>query len=140
METKDVYNNGKNDFILKTPVSIFIMQMHRRKVLFIKNDLDLTSQDIGLCFIRTLIPGSYFLRLYWQPPHIILVKNVPEILNSGVFSSDILSSDFRKLGPFYQSFYFQVFVSRNFFFCNFLTKILYLYCSFLQQAQRRPGT
>ena len=33
----------KNDFILKTPVSIFIMQMHRRKVLFIKNDLDLTS-------------------------------------------------------------------------------------------------
>ena len=47
--------------IKKTPVGIFNMQMHRRKVRFMKNVSDLTSlsQTIGL-FLRTLIPVILF--------------------------------------------------------------------------------
>ena len=66
MGAKDVYNyRKKRGWILKTPFSIFKMQMNRRKVIFLN-----TSQ--------TLIPGILFSETLLAA-HILSWKKVPGI-------------------------------------------------------------
>ena len=78
MGTKDVYKHGKKELILKTPLAILNMQMHRRKVLFMKTSKNWSHfpnffiQDFNLCdFISWDLIDS---------PHFILGKS-PRNLN-----------------------------------------------------------
>ena len=97
--TKDVTTMEKRDLIIKTPVTIFNMQMLRKKVLFTK-----TSQTkrqgllflfffFGYIFLRTLIP--VILYISWgliDNPYIILGQKIPRnLILAGFFSSNILS-------------------------------------------------
>ena len=62
MGTKDVYNYAKKGAIdfKNTPGHIqFNMQLHRKKVLFIKKAQDLNN-FFGYIFFRTLIPVILF--------------------------------------------------------------------------------
>ena len=89
----------KRDLIIKTPVTIFNMQMLSKKVLFMK-----TSQTkrqgllflfffFGYIFLRTLIP--VILYISWgliDNPYIILGQKIPRnLILAGFFSSNILS-------------------------------------------------
>jgi len=58
METKDVYNYGNMNLILKTPLAIFNMQMDRKK--FFYENFPKTWDPF---FFRTLIPEILFPKI-----------------------------------------------------------------------------
>ena len=70
----------------------------------------------GYIFFRTLFPLILIPEtlLAAPNPHTILGEKIPEIQTQDFISSDIFSKDFRKLGLFYQSFYFPVFFQKLF--------------------------
>ena len=81
---QNVYNNAKkkrSQLILKTPLAIFKIQMHRKKQFFYGNVLDLTlfSQDFffGYIFFRTLFPVILFPDTLLASPILFLGKKSP---------------------------------------------------------------
>ena len=109
METKNVYivttmqNNGL-DF-KNTPGYIKYTNA-QKKSPFYENVLDFTSfsQNLEHFFLFvTLIPVILFLETLFQE------NKSQESKTQDFIFSDILIQDFRKLGLFYQRFYFQVF-------------------------------
>ena len=63
----------------------------------------------GLLFL-----GSYFLRLYWQPPYYFR-KKVSGIQNTGLYFQWHFFQELDKFLTFFQSFYFQFFFPETFF-------------------------
>ena len=97
--TKDVTTMEKRDMIIKTPVTIFNMQMLRKKS-FLWKRLRQKDKDFCSCFFffgyifwRTLIP--VILYISWgliDNPYIILGQKIPRnLILAGFLSSKILS-------------------------------------------------
>ena len=74
----------KEQLILETPMAIFKVQMHKKSFR-----LDLIFTILRTLFHRFFPPdifssGSYFQRLYWEPPYYFR-KKIPGIQNTGLY-------------------------------------------------------
>ena len=74
----------KEQLILETPMAIFKVQMHKKSFR-----LDLIFTILRTLFHRffpsdIFSSGSYFQRLYWEPPYYFR-KKIPGIQNTGLY-------------------------------------------------------
>ena len=113
METKDVYNYGNMNLILKTPLAIFNMQMDRKKVLLWK-----LSQDLGSFFLQNFNSWDFISQDLISSPHIILENISPRNLKLRTLFPVTFCPVLLNYVPI--CFYFQVFFSEIFFPVTFL--------------------
>ena len=109
----------KGGLILKTPLAILNMQMHKRKVLFMKTsqtwphflktwDFFLGFFFFGFIFFRTFTPVIIFPEIFWQPPYSFRKKS-PRNLNSGLYFQWHFVLGLQKIGTFLPKFLFIVY-------------------------------